>query len=161
MLQRAQELGDWLLPSFGTEHGLIQEKYAFGSNPYGNATGGSALGKVGGLGLEFTRLSMLTGNEIYFEAVSPFSLTFSSLLLPWLLVIVPSFLHNSSQIQRTIETLDSFQTAEDASSASEEKEDSSVSTAKERLGTLLPHKIDPSQSGALRGDYGMGSGSDT
>lgn len=89
------------------------------------------------------------------------SFVFSPLPLPWLLVSYFRSCIIWSQIQRTIETLDSFQTAEDASSAPEETEDSSVSTAKERLGTLLPHKIDPSQSGALRGDYGMGSGSDT
>ncbi|GAA6046607.1 hypothetical protein JCM3770_006236 [Rhodotorula araucariae] len=68
MLERAAELGDWLLPALATEHGLPLARYALGYNPDGAQAGRSVLAEVGSLTLEFTRLSQLTGNEIYYEA---------------------------------------------------------------------------------------------
>ncbi|BGP36575.1 hypothetical protein JCM10449v2_000476 [Rhodotorula kratochvilovae] len=68
MLDRATELGDWLLPALATEHGLPLARYAIGHNPDGAQAGRSVLAEVGSLTLEFTRLSQLTGNEIYYEA---------------------------------------------------------------------------------------------
>ncbi|TNY21998.1 glycoside hydrolase [Rhodotorula diobovata] len=68
MLDRATELGDWLLPALATDHGLPLARYALGSNPDGGPAGRVTLAEVGSLSLEFTRLSQLTGNEIYFEA---------------------------------------------------------------------------------------------
>lgn len=70
MLERAIELGDWLLPSLGTKYGLAINRYTLGSNPAGLDTGRAVLSEVGSLTMEFTRLSMLTGNEIYYQAVS-------------------------------------------------------------------------------------------
>jgi hypothetical protein len=70
MLERATELGDWLLPSLGTQYGLAINRYTLGSNPAGMNTGRAVLSEVGSLTMEFTRLSMLTGNEIYYQAVS-------------------------------------------------------------------------------------------
>lgn len=70
MLERATELGDWLLPSLGTMYGLAINRYMLGSNPAGLNTGRAVLSEVGSLTMEFTRLSMLTGNEIYYQAVS-------------------------------------------------------------------------------------------
>lgn len=81
MLTRATELGDWILPALGTEHGLAMSDYVLGSNPEGNGTGKSNLAQVGSLSLEFTRLSMLTGNEIYFEAVRIHLLSLSLFML--------------------------------------------------------------------------------
>jgi hypothetical protein len=69
MLERATELGDWLLPSLGTKYGLAINRYALGSNPGGLSSGRATLSEVGSLTLEFTKLSMLTGNEIYYQAV--------------------------------------------------------------------------------------------
>lgn len=69
MLERATELGDWLLPSLGTKHGLAINRYVLGSNPDGLPIGRVTLAEVGSLTLEFTKLSMLTGNEIYYQAV--------------------------------------------------------------------------------------------
>jgi mannosyl-oligosaccharide alpha-1,2-mannosidase len=69
MLQRAIELGDWLLPSLATKHGLAVGRYVLGSNPKGAPSGRSILSEVGSLTLEFTRLSMLTGDETYYQAV--------------------------------------------------------------------------------------------
>lgn len=69
MLERATELGDWLLPSLGTRYGLAINRYALGSNPGGLPSGRVTLAEVGSLTLEFTKLSMLTGNEIYYQAV--------------------------------------------------------------------------------------------
>ena len=70
MLERAVELGDWLLPSLGTKHGLPINRYVLGSNPNGLANGRVMLAEIGSMTLEFTKLSMLTGNEIYYQAVS-------------------------------------------------------------------------------------------
>ncbi|GAA5898592.1 hypothetical protein JCM6882_000874 [Rhodosporidiobolus microsporus] len=68
MLDRARELGDWLLPSFTTKHGLAMNRYAIGYNPDGRKTGRTVLAEVGSCVLEMTKLSMLTGNNIYYEA---------------------------------------------------------------------------------------------
>ena len=70
MLERAVELGDWLLPAFGTKYGLPINRYVLGSNPAGLDNGRVTLSEVGSMSLEFTKLSMLTGNEIYYKTVS-------------------------------------------------------------------------------------------
>ncbi|KAK4701339.1 hypothetical protein P7C70_g4893, partial [Phenoliferia sp. Uapishka_3] len=69
MLARATELGDWILPALGTKQGLAICRYELGSNPAGGSSGRSVLSEVGSLTMEFTRLSMLTGDETYFLAV--------------------------------------------------------------------------------------------
>lgn len=69
MLARATELGDWLLPALNTKHGLALGRYLLGQNPDGAESGNSCLAEVGSLGLEFFRLSMITGDPIYAEAV--------------------------------------------------------------------------------------------
>ncbi|GAA5923490.1 hypothetical protein JCM1841_001535 [Sporobolomyces salmonicolor] len=68
MLERATELGDWLLPSMATSHGLCVPRYTMGLNPDGQKIGRAVLAEVGSLTLEMTKLSMLTGNEIYYQA---------------------------------------------------------------------------------------------
>ncbi|GAA5940310.1 glycoside hydrolase family 47 protein [Sporobolomyces koalae] len=68
MLQRAKELGDWLLPSLNTNWGLATPRYKIGSNPDGAPSGRSVLAEVGSLGMEMIRLSMITGDETYFVA---------------------------------------------------------------------------------------------
>ncbi|GAA5969210.1 hypothetical protein JCM11641_007510 [Rhodosporidiobolus odoratus] len=68
MLDRATELGDWLLPSFATKYGLPINRYAPGYNPDGANAGRGVLAEVGSCILEMTKLSQLTGNDIYFEA---------------------------------------------------------------------------------------------
>ncbi|MBZ6370572.1 MAG: glycoside hydrolase family 47 protein [Microbacterium hominis] len=68
MLERATELGDWLLPAFATEYGLPVNRYIIGSNPNGGHNGRQSLAEVGSMTLEMTRLSQLTGNEVYFRA---------------------------------------------------------------------------------------------
>ncbi|KAK4055286.1 hypothetical protein OIV83_000569 [Microbotryomycetes sp. JL201] len=68
MLERAVELGDWLLPSLGTKHGLPVNRYMLGSNPNGLANGRVMLAEIGSMTLEFTKLSMLTGDDIYYQA---------------------------------------------------------------------------------------------
>lgn len=70
MLTRAVELGDWLLPSMGTQFGLAIGRYEMGTNPNGAGAGRSVLSEVGSLSLEFTRLSMISGDEVYYQAVS-------------------------------------------------------------------------------------------
>ncbi|KAM0747845.1 seven-hairpin glycosidase [Meredithblackwellia eburnea MCA 4105] len=69
MLTRAKELGDWILPSLGTQYGFPILRYTMGTNPRGSKTGRAVLSEVGSLTMEFTRLSMLTGDETYFQAV--------------------------------------------------------------------------------------------
>ena len=69
MLERAIELGDWILPALGTEYGLAVGRYTLGSNPEGKNAGRQILSEVGSLTLEFTRLSMLCGDNVYYEAV--------------------------------------------------------------------------------------------
>ncbi|GAA5861315.1 hypothetical protein JCM3774_000206 [Rhodotorula dairenensis] len=68
MLERATELGDWLLPAFATEFGLPVNRYIIGSNPNGAHNGRQSLAEVGSMTLEMTRLSQLTGDEVYFRA---------------------------------------------------------------------------------------------
>jgi hypothetical protein len=69
MLARAVELGDWLLPSLSTRSGLLVPTYKLGSNPNGGLVGQVVFAEVASVSLEFTRLSQLTGDPIYFEAV--------------------------------------------------------------------------------------------
>ncbi|GAA5825216.1 hypothetical protein JCM10212_002960, partial [Sporobolomyces blumeae] len=68
MLERARELGDWLLPSLATMYGLAVPRYAIGSNPNGGPIGRAVLAEVGSLTLELTKLSMITGDETYYKA---------------------------------------------------------------------------------------------
>lgn len=79
MLARATELGDWLLPALGTTSGLAIGRHTMGLNRPGAQSGMSTLSEVGSLTLEFTRLSMLTGDETYFLAVGLPSLPDASL----------------------------------------------------------------------------------
>lgn len=69
MLQRGQELGDWLLGAFGTSSGLPLGRYKLGYNPGGKPAGRQVLAEAGSMLLEMTRLSQLTGDNRYFEAV--------------------------------------------------------------------------------------------
>ncbi|GAA5838295.1 hypothetical protein JCM9279_003191 [Rhodotorula babjevae] len=68
MLERAKELGDWLLPALATDHGLPLGRYALGHNPDGKPAGRVTLAEAGSFSLEFTKLSQLTGDDIYYEA---------------------------------------------------------------------------------------------
>jgi len=74
MLERAKELGDWLLPSLNTDWGLAVPRYKIGFNPDGGPSGRAVLAEVGSLGMELIKLSMITGDETYYVAVS-FSLS--------------------------------------------------------------------------------------
>jgi hypothetical protein len=74
MLRRAIELGDWLLPSMGTESGLLVPTYRLGAHSDGGPVGTVCLAEVGSVGLEFIRLSQVTGDAVYAEAVRRFSL---------------------------------------------------------------------------------------
>ncbi|BGP18873.1 hypothetical protein JCM10213v2_006953 [Rhodosporidiobolus nylandii] len=69
MLHRARDLGDWLLPSMSTQLGLVQPTYRMGAHSDGGPLGTVCLAEVGSVGLEFLRLSQLTGDPVYFEAV--------------------------------------------------------------------------------------------
>lgn len=69
MLERATELGDWILPALGTKEGLALGRLVLGSNPNGLPSGRVVLSEAGSLSMEFTRLSMLTGDEIYYRAI--------------------------------------------------------------------------------------------
>lgn len=70
MLERAVELGDWLLPSMATKEGLAVGRYSLGMDLGGRREGNNGLAEVGTLSMEFTKLTMLTGDEVYYEAVS-------------------------------------------------------------------------------------------
>ncbi|GAA5977117.1 hypothetical protein JCM11641_001306 [Rhodosporidiobolus odoratus] len=69
MLSRARDLGDWLLPSMSTKLGLLVPTYRMGAHSDGGPLGTVCLAEVGSVGLEFLRLSHLTGDRTYFEAV--------------------------------------------------------------------------------------------
>jgi mannosyl-oligosaccharide alpha-1,2-mannosidase len=66
MLERATELGNWLLPALLTPWGFPIAWAKFGST-YGTAS--TSFAEIASLTLEFTRLSMLTGDNKYFVAV--------------------------------------------------------------------------------------------
>lgn len=70
MLIRGRELGDWILGAFGTSSGLPLGRYKLGFNPKGKPAGRQCLAEAGSLLLEMTRLSQITGENRYFEAVS-------------------------------------------------------------------------------------------
>ncbi|KAL8291722.1 hypothetical protein RQP46_001980 [Phenoliferia psychrophenolica] len=59
-----------MLSALGTKSGLALATYRMGMNPNGGPTGRSVLAEVGSLTLELTRLSQVTGDPVYFEAVS-------------------------------------------------------------------------------------------
>ncbi|POW09525.1 hypothetical protein PSTT_06723 [Puccinia striiformis] len=65
MLERAEELAEWLVPAFGTASGFPPSRYQMGSNPSGEHTGPVCLAEIGSLTLEFTRLSQLTSKKFY------------------------------------------------------------------------------------------------
>ncbi|EGG01508.1 family 47 glycoside hydrolase [Melampsora larici-populina 98AG31] len=69
MLKRAEDLADWLLPSFGTDLGFPLPHYQIGSNPNGQSVGRVCLAEMGSLLLEFTRLSQITQKPHYFYYV--------------------------------------------------------------------------------------------
>lgn len=69
MLSRATELGDLLLPALTTDRGIPIGHYCMGANPEGKPAGPAVLAEAGSLTLEFTRLSMITGDDIYYRAV--------------------------------------------------------------------------------------------
>jgi len=69
MLERAEELAEWLVPSFGTSSGLPLLRYQMGLNPRGEQTGRVCIAEIGSLSLEFTRLSQLTSKDFYFDVV--------------------------------------------------------------------------------------------
>ncbi|KAI9617084.1 hypothetical protein H4Q26_010722 [Puccinia striiformis f. sp. tritici PST-130] len=69
MLQRAEDLAEWLLPAFGTSSGFPMTQYRLGSNPRGKSSGRVVTADVGSLTLEFTRLSQLTSKDYYYDVV--------------------------------------------------------------------------------------------
>ncbi|KAA1128600.1 hypothetical protein PGTUg99_010837 [Puccinia graminis f. sp. tritici] len=69
MLQRAEDLADWLLPAFGTSSGFPVTHYQLGLNPNGKRAGRVVTADVGSLALEFTRLSQLTSKDFYYDNV--------------------------------------------------------------------------------------------
>ncbi|POW09526.1 hypothetical protein PSTT_06722 [Puccinia striiformis] len=83
MLERAEELAEWLVPAFGTSSGLPSSRYQMGSrperivtkiatihrNPSGEHTGRVCIAEIGSLTLEFTRLSQLTSKEFYYDVI--------------------------------------------------------------------------------------------
>ncbi|GAA5949342.1 hypothetical protein JCM21900_005615 [Sporobolomyces salmonicolor] len=68
MLARAKDLGDWLITSMATESGLLVGTYRFGAHSDGGPTEKVCLAEVGSTGLEFAKLSMVTGDPAYWEA---------------------------------------------------------------------------------------------
>ncbi|PLW16691.1 hypothetical protein PCANC_13351 [Puccinia coronata f. sp. avenae] len=69
MLDRAEELAEWLIPAFGTSTGLPPSRYRMGSNLRGEETGRVCIAEIGSLSLEFTRLSQLTSKGFYYDVV--------------------------------------------------------------------------------------------
>ncbi|KAA1111823.1 hypothetical protein PGT21_013079 [Puccinia graminis f. sp. tritici] len=69
MLERAEDLAEWLVPAFGTSSGLPASRYQIGSNPLGEQTGRVCIAEIGSLTLEFTRLSQLTSKGFYYDVV--------------------------------------------------------------------------------------------
>ncbi|KAG0146546.1 hypothetical protein CROQUDRAFT_657175 [Cronartium quercuum f. sp. fusiforme G11] len=69
MLERAEELADWLLPAFGTKLGYPVPRYGLGTNPNGYDVGRVCIAEMGSLALEFTRLSQLTQKPYYYYFV--------------------------------------------------------------------------------------------
>lgn len=68
MLARATELGDWLLPT--TSSSPSGFPLAWTEMGWVGGSLADSLAEIGSLQLEFTRLSMLTGDERYYNAVS-------------------------------------------------------------------------------------------
>ncbi|MBW0489631.1 hypothetical protein O181_029346 [Austropuccinia psidii MF-1] len=69
MLDRVEDLVDWLLPAFGTSSGLPVVRYQMGLNPQGGSFGSVCLAEIGSLTLEFTRLAQLTSKDYYYDLV--------------------------------------------------------------------------------------------
>lgn len=70
MLERATDLGEWVLPAFSTKSGLVLANYRLGSHPAGEEAPLVTLAATGSLTLEFTRLWQLTGDRRFLEVVS-------------------------------------------------------------------------------------------
>ncbi|KAF4635523.1 hypothetical protein G7Y89_g2579 [Cudoniella acicularis] len=71
LLQKARQLGDFLLLAFDTLNGVPVPYYFWeksGEQLHGEI--GVQIAQIGSLSLEFTRLSQLTGERKYFDAVS-------------------------------------------------------------------------------------------
>lgn len=148
MLERAVELGDWLLPSMGTKQGLAVGRYSMGMDLGGRHEGNNGLAEVGTLSMEFTKLTMLTGDEVYYEAVSK---------VPSYIVaerasdyVPPSF----RQVKRSIDTLD--QMPRRAKSSNPDEGQNLIG----RLGALLATRFD-SGSGTSQSDYSFGGEADS
>lgn len=69
MLERAKDLGDWMMGAFGTHSGLPQGRYRLGQNPKGDKGGRMVLSEAGSMTLEYTRLSLATGDPSYYSVV--------------------------------------------------------------------------------------------
>ncbi|PLW55823.1 hypothetical protein PCANC_02256 [Puccinia coronata f. sp. avenae] len=69
MLQRAEDLAEWLLPAFGTSSGFPMTHYQLGTNPLGIKVGRVVTADIGSLTLEFTRLSQITSKDYYYDMV--------------------------------------------------------------------------------------------
>jgi len=181
MLERAKELGDWLLPALATDHGLPIGRYALGLNPDGKPAGRVTLAEAGSFSLEFTKLSQLTGDDIYYEAVRPLFLLYLILLVVRLgrsmSLTRPASSSSSSpsparspprpsrslspllQAQRAMDTLDTH-FAHAVTKPTDPKELASPNW-RGRLGALLPAHLDAAAPKMLQGEYTFGGLADS
>ncbi|KNZ51253.1 hypothetical protein VP01_4024g2, partial [Puccinia sorghi] len=138
MLDRAEELAEWLVPAFGTSSGLPKSRYQMGLNPGGEQTGRVCIAEIGSLSLEFTRLSQLTSKDFYYDAVC--------------LVILSHLVNNMGsvrtvsilQVQKITDLLDSDQWSSSS-----------------RLGTLFPTHVNPESPKSISGQYTFGAMADS
>ncbi|KNZ59834.1 hypothetical protein VP01_1655g4 [Puccinia sorghi] len=137
MLERVEELAEWLVPAFGTSSGLPQTHYQMGLNPRGVQIGRVCLAEIGSLSLEFTRLSQLTSKDFYYDVVC--------------LVILSHLVNNMTsvtvfiiQVQKITDLLDSNQW-----------------NSSSRVGTLFPTYVNPEAPQSLSGQYTFGAMADS
>ncbi|XHG05720.1 hypothetical protein AWENTII_008933 [Aspergillus wentii] len=72
LLEKAQQLADFLLKAFATSNRMPQTRWEWIRAVFESSTESSErtlLAEIGSLGLEFTRLSQITGDAQYFDAV--------------------------------------------------------------------------------------------
>ncbi|SGZ30685.1 BQ5605_C049g12430 [Microbotryum silenes-dioicae] len=69
MLNRATELGTWMVAGLNTHYAVPNNEFLLGENPSNSFHSTAWLAEVGSLSLEFTRLSMISGDETYYQAV--------------------------------------------------------------------------------------------
>jgi len=72
LLQKAREMGDMLYKAFDTPNRMPVTRWDFKSAREGaeqEASNGTLVSEIGSLTLEFTRLSQITGDSRYFDAV--------------------------------------------------------------------------------------------